>query len=335
MKPKISRRDLLKKTSISLLGGSYLLASAEEESLANALEQGKQSKGFVVKSTLPKGKIGDLEFSRMILGGNLIGGWAHARDLLYVSKLFKAYNTPERIMETLHLAEQNGMDCVLVTPTEMQIVQDYNKQYGGKMQTMCQIRARSAKRPYAEIDKAFEHGADTMYVMGAYADRLVKAGKMDELVDMLERIKMTGCPGGVGGHALTVIEECERLGVETDYYVKTLHLDQYWSAHPRENRNEFEVDNQRFDEHDKFHDNIFDLYPDKTVNFMKTVHKPWVAFKVMAAGAIHPKKAFKFAFESGADFIAAGMFDFQIEEDLQLARTAIDGAQGRNRNWYS
>ena len=28
------------------------------------------------------GKIGDLELSRMFLGGNLIGGWAHARDLL-------------------------------------------------------------------------------------------------------------------------------------------------------------------------------------------------------------------------------------------------------------
>ena len=158
---------------------------------------------------------------------------------------------------------------------------------------------------------------------------------MDELVDMLERIKMTGCPGGVGGHALTVIEECERLGVETDYYVKTHHPDKYWSAHSRENRNEFEVDNKRFDEHDKFHDNIFDLYPDKTAAYMQTVKKPWVAFKVMAAGAVHPREAFKFAFDNGADFIAAGMFDFQIEEDIRYANSALEGAKSRERGWYA
>jgi hypothetical protein len=29
----------------------------------------------------------------MVLGGNLIGGWAHARDLIYVDKLVKAYHT--------------------------------------------------------------------------------------------------------------------------------------------------------------------------------------------------------------------------------------------------
>jgi hypothetical protein len=35
---------------------------------------------------------------------------------------------------------------------------------------------------------------------------------------------------------------------------------------------------------------------------MKTVEKPWIAFKTMAAGAIQPKDAFKYCFESGAAF---------------------------------
>ena len=39
---------------------------------------------------LPLGKIKDLEISRIICGGNLIGGWAHSRDLMYVSTLVKA-----------------------------------------------------------------------------------------------------------------------------------------------------------------------------------------------------------------------------------------------------
>ena len=63
---------------------------------------------------MPTGKIGNLDISRLIIGGNLIGGWAHSRDLIYVSKLFKAYNTQEKIFETLALAEQHGINTILL-----------------------------------------------------------------------------------------------------------------------------------------------------------------------------------------------------------------------------
>ena len=334
MNKKISRRDLLKKSSISLLGGSFLLTGAEEKAFADAVGKGIPAIPADRKQSMETGKIGDLELSRMILGGNLIGGWAHARDLIYVSKLFKAYNTREKIMETLQLAEANGINSVLVTATEMDYINDYNREYGGKMKTMCQITSRK-EDPFEEVDMAFEYGADTMYIQGAFADRFVSAGKMDDLVSLLERIQMTGCPGGVGAHALTVIQECERLGVETDYYVKTLHPDTYWSAHSRENRFEFEVDAKRFDDHDRFHDNIFDLRPEETIAFMNSVEKPWVAFKVMAAGAVPPREAFQFAYDNGADFIAAGMFDFQVEEDVRYANAALAGSKQRQRKWWA
>jgi uncharacterized membrane protein YphA (DoxX/SURF4 family) len=53
-----------------------------------------------LKGPVPMGRIGQLELSRMILGGNLIGGWAHARDLIYVDKLVKSYHSKEKIFET-------------------------------------------------------------------------------------------------------------------------------------------------------------------------------------------------------------------------------------------
>jgi hypothetical protein len=49
-----------------------------------------------LKGELPKGKIGEHEFSRLILGGNLIDSWAHSRDLIYVPSLFRAYNTEKK-----------------------------------------------------------------------------------------------------------------------------------------------------------------------------------------------------------------------------------------------
>ena len=56
---------------------------------------------------------------------------------------------------------------------------------------------------------------------------------------------------------------------------------------------------------------------------MRERHEPWIAFKVMAAGAIHPKDAFSYAWESGADFVCAGMYDFQMVEDVNIAVAAL------------
>jgi hypothetical protein len=68
---------------------------------------------------------------------------------------------------------------------------------------------------------------------------------------------------------------------------------------------------------------------------MRTVQKPWIAFKVLAAGAIHPQEGFRFAFENGADFANVGMFDFQVRENAILARDIIMeiNQKGRKRPW--
>ena len=39
-----------------------------------------------------------------------------------------------------------------------------------------------------------------------------------------------------------------------------------------------------------------------------------------AAGAIPPESAFRYVFTHGADFVLAGMFDFEIAEDARLVR---------------
>jgi hypothetical protein len=60
---------------------------------------------------------------------------------------------------------------------------------------------------------------------------------------------------------------------------------------------------------------------------------PWIAFKVLAAGAIGAKEGIEYAFTSGADFICLGMFDFQVKQDVELTRKAIAESKKRKRPW--
>jgi hypothetical protein len=73
--------------------------------------------------------------------------------------------------------------------------------------------------------------------------------------------------------------------------------------------------------------------PEETATFMETVEKPWVAFKVMAAGAISPRMAFPYAYRNGADFVIAGMFDFQLESDVKIALESLQKLDSRKRPW--
>jgi hypothetical protein len=69
---------------------------------------------------------------------------------------------------------------------------------------------------------------------------------------------------------------------------------------------------------------------------MRERKEPWIAFKTMAAGAIHPKEAFRYAWENGADFVCAGMYDFQLVEDVNVALEALGtGLPQRQRPWMA
>ncbi len=86
-------------------------------------------------------------------------------------------------------------------------------------------------------------------------------------------------------------------------------------------------------DHNRFHNNMFCPFPERTVEFVNRAKVPVMGFKVLAAGALEPKDGFKWAFDNGADFICVGMFDFQIVEDVNIAMDTIKNA-ARTRPWY-
>jgi len=336
-----SRREALKNLAalpvLGLVGWgamrSYKTYGADV--MSGATIQLKQTSLKELKGVLPKGKIGNHEISRLVMGGNLIGGWAHSRDLIYVPTLFKAYNTEKKIYETLMLCEQAGINTINIGFPSGELLQKYKKMTGSKIKVITQVAPNLEKNDYYEfINKAVDLGSDIIQIQGNQCDFLVRDKKPEILGKMLDKIRSYGLTAGMGAHTVDAFIACEDLGIIPDYYMQTMHHDRYWSAHPRENRVAFEVDGERYLDHNKFHDNCFCLFPDRTVEFVNRTKVPVMGFKVLAAGAIEPKDGFKWAFENGADFICVGMFDFQVAEDVNIVLDTLAGLN-RTRPWMA
>jgi uncharacterized membrane protein YphA (DoxX/SURF4 family) len=287
-----------------------------------------------LKGKLPEGKLGNLPVSRMVLGCNLIGGWSHARDLIYSDKLFKAYNNEHKIIETLYLAEQAGINTSFMVTQYYNTFNKYKSIYNSKMQSICQAMLPD-KDFFSNINMAINAGATAIYIQGGEGDRYCSTGKLDMINKAVEYIKKNGFMAGMGAHSIESIKSVENAGIPVDFYVKTLHHDNYWSAHPIENRVEYSVIGPNSPDHNRLHENMWDLFPQRTIEYMKSINKPWFAFKVLAAGAIEPKDGFRFAFENGADFICVGMFDFQVIDNVNTACEVLGSLNSRERAWFS
>ena len=315
MATNLNRRNFLHQSA--LVSSAALAFRFEEKNLlAQAAAKPPVPAPPKAPQSFPQGKLGKLSVSRLICGGNLISGFAHSRDLIYVSPLLKHYFTDAKVFETLALCEAHGVNTAIlrVDDDTIRILTNYRKDHGGKIQWIAQ--AKITESDQTDIKRAIDHGAVGVYVHGGVGDSLVEKGQVEVLGKALELIQQNGVVAGLAGHSIEVPRACEKAKLKPDFYLKTFNSKQYWSAGPQPRQ-----------------DSVWEETPQETRTFMQEVDRPWIAYKVLGAGAIHPREGFRYAFENGADFLCVGMFDFQVAEDVELARAALARAQQRDRAW--
>lgn len=291
---KRNRRTFLKESIAFSMGlGSVVGLGRTDVSRADAAP--------AEPADFPMGKIGEHTISRLIIGGHPFSFISHSEPLIYCSRLLQAYFTHEKTVETLQLCVKNGINTFLsrIDDNVSGFLNLYEKTTGSRMPWIAQTSEKphlGASRDQIDdnIRWAGDSGAIGCYIQGDSADYLVAENNLKDLEHYLELIRKLGMIAGIGAHLNETVEASEKEMLEPDFYMKTINNQGYWADDP-----------------------------DRTAEIMAEVNKPWIAFKVLGAGRIHPRDGFHFAMEAGADYLCVGMFDFQVEENVRLAREAI------------
>jgi len=109
---------------------------------------------------------------------------------------------------------------------------------------------------------------------------------------------------GIGAHELATVQACVRAGFDPDFYMFTVNKMSYYASNPTD-----------------------------IAAFMQSIKKPWIGFKVLGAGRDRPPEGFLHAFQKGADFIAVGMFDWQVRDDVAMVQEMLAKGVPRDRAW--
>lgn len=302
---RIGRRRWL-KTSLGASGAVLGAISYEHQALmAQLVDRSEYGKVKEPVKGLQRGRLSELEVSRLIIGGNLISGSAHAGELLYQSALMTHYFNTEKILETWTLAEQNGINTTLMR-CDPHIIEHYHKfksERGGKLQWIAQSAPEQGD-PVENAKRARDNGAVGIYLHGGVSDDLVKKGKVEEIGRVVEGIRKTGLVTGIGAHLLSTVRACHEAGLDPDFYMVTVNRVGYYCSEAA-----------------------------AVGEFMKKIRRPWIGFKVLGAGRQTPPDGFRHAFERGADFIAVGMFDWQVRDDAAHVQDMLAKGIERERVW--
>jgi len=301
------RRTFLKRVA----GGGFAL-------LGTSFFSGRRvSAGVSTTKLLPSIQLGDRKVSRLIAGGNPIGGYAYSTPNL--SRFMQEYFTVKGTADFLIHCEEEGITTWQSHYSEK--VRDAlldARERGCKIQWMALLSSRLDNlREVLKLDPvAIAHH-------GGVTDSLVQQGKMEQIHDFVKRVHDAGLPAGISTHSPQILTELDEKGWENDFFMSCFY---YLSRTPEE-RVELSPE-----EHLGY--NWLRSDPQRMTTRIRKVRRPCLAFKILGAGRLTGgrerdlnsiEQAFAFAFQNikPIDGVIVGMFPYyndEVAEDAQMAR---------------
>ncbi len=269
-----------------------------------------------MKKSLPTVDFCGITTSRLIIGSNPFCGKSHYDSGTDLE--MRAYFDDERILDTLHAAEAEGLTVFQMRGDERfaKIAERYFRA-GGKMKWFTQNDP--SLLPYEDnIRAVVEAGASAVYLHGTVTDRLYDAGRIKEIERLLSFIRDTGVPTGLGTHMPEVISFAEGMGWPIDFYMASLFN---LSRDTREGEAPLPAPNGEA---------FFLSDREPMLKAIRDTKKPCLVLKILGAGRLsrtpeETDEAFRLAFSSikEKDCVIVGMYKKhrdEIAENASLVR---------------
>jgi hypothetical protein len=223
---------------------------------------------------LPRIRLGSLEVSRLIVGGNPISGFSHAGPERTQAML--EYFTVEHIKKLFFACEEQGVDTVIarVDAFIIRTLAEYWRE-GGRIKWIAQT-APEHRDPYQNIRLAHHAGASAIYVHGGDAGTLFETDKAEEIRARVEAIQSLGLPAGLAAHDPNYHLEAQHMGIPLDFHMVCMYnLTGYLGRRDAEPKEEF-------------------AFEDRAVALaaIPKLERPCIAYKIYGAGRLTPEQAY-------------------------------------------
>ncbi|HYK92223.1 MAG TPA: twin-arginine translocation signal domain-containing protein [Acidobacteriota bacterium] len=298
---KTGRRDFLKQ---ACTGAAVLTAGG---AMAEASPQGNPTTG------IPLIQLGPHKVTRLITGGNPIGGFGHS--VPNMSRHMLEYFTLERTIEFLEKCVREGINTWQFDHLEKPIAALRTvRERGAKLNFICLHAERPKDAPLKTVIADMNPIAIVHH--GGVTDSLFRAGKAQQVRDFVKKVRDHGVLAGVSSHCPANVRRMADEGWENDLFMTCL----YYVSRPREEQQKL-LGKVVVDEP------FFESDPLEMTEVIRQVGKPCLAFKILAAGRKCSSQesvqtAFRFAFEriKPTDAVIVGMYP-RFEDEVTLNAT--------------
>ncbi len=299
--PGTGRRDFLKQAYSGAAAATIAGFAADANAAASRARP---------ETVLPTIRLGGHEVTRLIAGGNPIGGFGHS--VPNMSRHMLEYFTTERTVEFLEKCVREGINTWQFDHMEKPIAAlRAVRERGSKLNFICLHAERPKDAPLktviAEMNPiAFVHH-------GGVTDSLFRAGKAQQVKDFVKKVHDAGVLAGVSSHCPDNIKRMADEGWENDLFMTCF----YYVSRPKEDQKKL-LGKAVVDEP------FFDSDPEDMTQVIRQVGKPCLGFKILAAGRKCSNQgtvqdAFRYAFEriKATDAVIVGMYP-RFEDEIHL-----------------